>query len=113
MAEAAKKYPEFQKDDYFKIDVECHLSGEANKKYFNYFPEYRKWVWGTAETARAFNAVPHHVTAPVLAVDGLSATAHIDDREPSKGEARASPDADRRVIRAAMRQRVCHAGEHR
>lgn len=30
--------PEFEKDDYFKIDVECHLSGEANKKYFNYFP---------------------------------------------------------------------------
>jgi hypothetical protein len=57
-----KKYPEFVKDDYFKIDVECHLSGEANKKYFNYFPEYRKWVYGTAETARAFNAVPHHVT---------------------------------------------------
>ena len=28
---------EFVKDDYFKIDVECHLSGEANKKYFNYF----------------------------------------------------------------------------
>ena len=56
------KYPEFVKDDYFKIDVECHLSGEANKKYFNYFPEYRKWVYGTAETARAFNAVPHHVT---------------------------------------------------
>jgi predicted TIM-barrel fold metal-dependent hydrolase len=53
---------EFVKDDYFKIDVECHLSGEANKKYFNYFPEYRKWVYGTAETARAFNAVPHHVT---------------------------------------------------
>ena len=62
MAEPVKKYPEFQKDDYFKIDVECHLSGEANKKYFNYFPEYRKWVYGTAETARAFNAVPHHVT---------------------------------------------------
>ena len=57
-----RKYPEFVKDDYFKIDVECHLSGEANKKYFNYFPEYRKWVYGTAETARAFNAVPHHVT---------------------------------------------------
>src|SRR4030042_6789739 len=60
MAEPVKKFPEFVKGDYFKIDVECHLSGEANKKYFNYFPEYRKWVWGTAETARAFNAVPHH-----------------------------------------------------
>jgi uncharacterized protein len=59
---APGKYPEFVKDDYFKIDVECHLSGEANKKYFNYFPEYRKWVYGTAETARAFGATPHHVT---------------------------------------------------
>ena len=56
------QYPDFEKDDYFKIDVECHLSGEANKKYFNYFPEYRKWVYGTAETARAFGAEPHHVT---------------------------------------------------
>jgi predicted TIM-barrel fold metal-dependent hydrolase len=55
-------YPEFEKDDYFKIDVECHISAEVNKKYFNYFPEYKKWVWGTAETARAFNATPHHVT---------------------------------------------------
>ena len=55
------KYPEFVKDDYFKIDVECHLSGDQ-KKYFDYFPAYKKWVYGTAETARAFGAVPHHDT---------------------------------------------------
>ena len=30
-------HPEFIKDDYFKIDVECHLSGDI-KKYI----EYRK-----------------------------------------------------------------------
>jgi predicted TIM-barrel fold metal-dependent hydrolase len=52
---------EFVKDDYFKIDVECHLSGDT-KKYFDYFPEYKKWVYGTAETARCFGAVPHHDT---------------------------------------------------
>ncbi|MCK4274601.1 MAG: hypothetical protein KAW90_06865, partial [Dehalococcoidales bacterium] len=55
------KYPEFTKDDYFKIDVECHLSGDQ-KKYFDYFPAYKQWVYGTAETARAFGAVPYHAT---------------------------------------------------
>ncbi len=53
---------EFVKDDYFKIDVECHLSGDT-KKYFDYFPAYKQWVYGTAETARAFGAIPHHPTA--------------------------------------------------
>jgi predicted TIM-barrel fold metal-dependent hydrolase len=50
---------EFVKDDYFKIDCECHLSGDT-AKYINYFPAYQQWVYGTAETARAFGAVPHH-----------------------------------------------------
>ncbi len=53
---------EFSKDDYFKVDVECHLSGDT-KKYFDYFPAYKQWVYGTAETARAFGAVPHHPEA--------------------------------------------------
>ena len=48
---------EFVKDNYFKIDVECHLSGEI-KKYFNYFPEYRMWWHGTEDTAGAFGAAP-------------------------------------------------------
>ena len=84
--------PEFVKDDYFKIDVECHLSGEANKKYFNYFPEYRKWVYGTAETSRAFNAVPHHVTK--------------DWKEPpvTKAEKSALPEEDQLKIMAILAQ---------
>ncbi len=53
---------EFVKDDYFKIDCECHLSGDT-KKYFDYFPAYKQWVYGTAMTAAAFGAVPKHHTA--------------------------------------------------
>ncbi|MCX7912586.1 MAG: amidohydrolase family protein [Dehalococcoidales bacterium] len=58
-------YPAFEKDDYFKIDVECHLSGDI-KKYIDYFPAYKQWWEGTSMTARAFGAVPkaHSSEAP-------------------------------------------------
>src|SRR3972149_11293359 len=56
------QYPEFAKDDYFKIDVECHLSGDQ-KKYFDYFPAYKQWQFGTAMTAAAFGAAPKHHAA--------------------------------------------------
>ncbi len=45
---------DFVKDDYFKIDVECHLSGD--KTYINYFPGIKAW-WGGADGIRgAFGA---------------------------------------------------------
>jgi len=56
------QHPEFAKDDYFKIDVECHLSGDI-KKYIDYFPAYQQWQFGTAMTAAAFGAAPKHHAA--------------------------------------------------
>jgi hypothetical protein len=59
------QYPEFAKDNYFKIDCECHLSGDV-KKYIDYFPAYKQWWKGTGMTAAAFGAAPkqHTVEAP-------------------------------------------------
>jgi len=45
---------EFVKDDYFKIDVECHLSGD--KEYINYFPGVQKWWTGVDNIRGAFGA---------------------------------------------------------
>jgi uncharacterized protein len=47
--------PQFAKDNYFKIDVECHLSGDI-KKYIDYYPAYKKWWIGTDATGAAFGA---------------------------------------------------------
>ena len=55
---------EFVKDDYFKIDVECHLSGDI-KKYIEYFPGYKMWWQGTGMTAAAFGAVPKKTAGEV------------------------------------------------
>jgi predicted TIM-barrel fold metal-dependent hydrolase len=52
---------EFVKDDYFKIDCECHLSGDI-KKYIDYFPAYQQWWQGTNMTATAFGAAPKQHT---------------------------------------------------
>ena len=46
--------PIFDKDDYFKIDVEAHLSGD--KTYINYFPGVQQWWKGVDGTRRAFGA---------------------------------------------------------
>jgi hypothetical protein len=56
---------EFIKDNYFKIDCECHLSGDI-KKYIDYFPAYKQWWTGTSMTAAAFGAAPkkHAAEAP-------------------------------------------------
>jgi uncharacterized protein len=53
---------EFVKDNYFKIDVECHLSGDI-KKYIDYFPGYKMWWQGTSMTAAAFGAAPKKPSA--------------------------------------------------
>ena len=45
---------EFAKDDYFKIDVEAHLSGD--KKYISYYPGVQLWWRGVDGTRRAFGA---------------------------------------------------------
>jgi len=45
---------EFTKDDYFKIDVEAHLSGD--KKYISYYPGVQLWWRGVDGTRRAFGA---------------------------------------------------------
>ena len=45
---------EFEKDDYFKIDVEAHLSGD--KTYINYYPGVKLWWKGVDGTRRAFGA---------------------------------------------------------
>jgi uncharacterized protein len=54
---------EFVKDNYFKIDVECHLSGDT-KQYIDYFPGYKQWWTGTSGTAAAFGAAPKKPEAP-------------------------------------------------
>jgi len=46
--------PRFEKDDYFKIDVEAHLSGD--KTYINYYPGVQLWWRGVDGTRRAFGA---------------------------------------------------------
>jgi hypothetical protein len=46
--------PKFIKDDYFKIDVEAHLSGD--KKYISYYPGMQLWWRGVDGTRRAFGA---------------------------------------------------------
>ncbi|MBW2036959.1 MAG: hypothetical protein JRI41_05705, partial [Deltaproteobacteria bacterium] len=46
--------PKFEKDDYFKIDVEAHLSGD--KTYINYYPGVQQWWKGVDGTRRAFGA---------------------------------------------------------
>jgi predicted TIM-barrel fold metal-dependent hydrolase len=46
--------PEFKKDDYFKIDVECHLSGD--KRYIDYYPGYKAWWYGAMGVRGAFGA---------------------------------------------------------
>lgn len=45
---------EFVKDDYFKIDVEAHLSGD--KKYISYDPGIELWWRGVDGTPKAFGA---------------------------------------------------------
>lgn len=35
-------------DNYFKIDVECHLMGGVDQKYLDYFPGYQTW-WRTMQ----------------------------------------------------------------
>jgi len=45
---------EFEKDDYFKIDVEAHLSGD--KSYISYYPGVQQWWKGVDGTRRAFGA---------------------------------------------------------
>ena len=45
---------EFIKDDYFKIDCECHLSGD--KEYINYFPGVQQWWRGVDNVRGAFGA---------------------------------------------------------
>lgn len=46
--------PEFVKDEYFKIDVEAHLSGD--KTYIDYYPGVQAWWRGVDGTRRAFGA---------------------------------------------------------
>jgi len=46
--------PKFEKDDYFKIDVEAHLSGD--KTYISYYPGVQQWWKGVDGTRRAFGA---------------------------------------------------------
>src|SRR3990170_6006743 len=46
--------PEFAKDDYFKIDVECHLSGD--KEFIEYYPGVKLWWRGVDGTRLAFGA---------------------------------------------------------
>ena len=43
-----------KKDDYFKIDVETHLSGD--KTYISYYPGVQLWWRGVDGTRRAFGA---------------------------------------------------------
>jgi hypothetical protein len=44
----------FEKDEYFKIDVEAHLSGD--KSYISYYPGVQQWWKGVDGTRRAFGA---------------------------------------------------------
>lgn len=45
---------EFVKDEYFKIDVEVHLSGD--KTHINYYPGVQQWWQGVDGARRAFGA---------------------------------------------------------
>lgn len=45
---------EFVKDDYFKFDCECHLSGE--KEYINYYPGVQQWWKGVDNVRGVFGA---------------------------------------------------------
>ncbi len=44
----------FEKDDFFKIDCETHLSGD--KSHISYFPGVQQWWKGVDGTRRAFGA---------------------------------------------------------
>lgn len=56
-------YKEFEKDDYFKIDVETHLSGD--KTHINYFPGVQKWWKGVNGTRRCFGAAQKRAVSDV------------------------------------------------
>lgn len=59
---------EFVKDDYFKIDVEAHLSGD--KTYINYYPGVQQWWRGVDATRRAFGATEKRKVSEITDSEG-------------------------------------------